>query len=236
MDIDRLRLAVAHEASATAHALTLKGIRRKTIPFREMAEEVTEAAEVRIEHLFAMSPLGQVACGADCAYCCYVPRVLVTLPELARIVERLEAWPVDQIEALKARLEAHISAQSSDVAPPAARPPCALLVGRCCSVYDARPLVCRGQHAYDVQECKTHCETGAGETTQLTVVLDAVRGALSGVVTAFHEMGAEGAFLDLSRALLIALENPKVIAQAANGLPSLAVAAVRSDMPAPHDR
>jgi hypothetical protein len=86
--------------------------------------------------------------------------------------------------------------------------------------------VCRGQHAYDVQECKTHCETGAGETRQLTVVLDAARGAVSGVVTAFHEMGAGGALLDLSRALLLALENPKVIAQAANGLSSLAAATV----------
>ena len=85
MDTDRLRLAVAREASATAHALTLKGLRRKTIPLRQMAEEVTDAVEVRIEHLFATSQLGQVACGADCAYCCYVPRVLVTLPELARI-------------------------------------------------------------------------------------------------------------------------------------------------------
>jgi hypothetical protein len=153
MDLDRLRLAVAREASATSHALTLKGIRRKTIPLRQIAEQISEALEVRVEQLFAMSQLGHVACGADCAYCCYVPRVLVTLPELAQIVERVQTWPVNEIEALRARLEAHILAQSSDAAAPAARPPCAFLVGRRCSVYDARPLVCRGQHAYDVQEC-----------------------------------------------------------------------------------
>jgi Fe-S-cluster containining protein len=235
VDRDRLRLAVAHEASATAHALTVNGIRRKTIPLRKMAEEVTEAVEARLEHLFTSHP-GQIACGADCAYCCYVPKVLVTLPELARIIEHVQAWPVEQTEALKARLEAHMLAQSSDVASPAARPPCALLVDRRCSVYAARPLVCRGQHAYDVQECKTHCETGTGETTQLTVVLDAVRGAVSGVVTAFHEMGAAGALLDLSRALLLALDNPNVIAQAASGFPSLADATVSSDPPAQHGR
>jgi len=225
-DIDRLRLAVAREASATAHALTLKGIRRKTIPLRQIADEVTEAVEVRLEHLFETSQLGPVACGADCAYCCYVPRVLVTLPELARIVEHVHTWPVDQIGTLRARLEAHILAQSSDVASPAARPPCALLIGGRCSVYEARPLVCRGQHAYDVQECKTHCATGAGETTQLTVVIDTVQGAVSGVVTAFDEMGVGGSFLDLSRALLLALENPRVIALAASGFSSLASAAV----------
>ena len=229
MDLDRLRLAVAREASATSHALTLKGIRRKTIPLRQIAEQISEALEVRVEQLFAMSQLGPVACGADCAYCCYVPRVLVTLPELARIVECVQVWPVNEIEALKARLEAHILAQSSDAAAPAARPPCAFLVGRRCSVYDARPLVCRAQHAYDVQECKTHCETGAGTTTQLTVVLDAVRGAVSGVVTAFDEMGTRGALLDLSRALLLALENPRVIAQAAGGFPSLAAATVAAE-------
>ena len=226
-EIDRLRLAVAREAGAAAHALTLKGVRRKTIPLVAMAEEVTEAVEGRIGHLFAMSQLGPVACGADCAYCCYVPRVLVSLPELARIVELVQSWPAEEIEALKGRLEAHVQAQSSDVASPAARPPCALLVARRCSVYDARPLVCRGQHAYDAQQCKTHCETGCGETTQLTVVLDTVQGAVSGVVAAFHEMGVKGAFLDLSRALLLAIENPKVVAQAANGLPALAAATVR---------
>jgi Fe-S-cluster containining protein len=235
IDIDRLRLAVTREASATAHALTIKGLRRKTIPLRQMADDVTGAVEARIEHLFATSDLGPVACGAECAHCCYVPRVLVTLPELARILERVQVWQVDQIQALKARLEAHIRAQSSNVAAPAGRPPCGLLASGRCSIYDARPLVCRAQHAYDVGECKTHCETGAGETTQLTVVLDAVRGAVSGVVTAFDDMGATGTLLDLSRALLLALENPKVIAQAASGFASLAAATVTSDTPAQHD-
>ena len=191
-----------------------------------MADEVTTAVEARIDQLFAMSQLGPLACAADCAYCCYVPRVLVTLPELARILQRLQTWPADQIEALKTRLDAHVLAQSSTVGSPSARPPCALLVGQRCSVYDVRPLVCRGQHAYDVHQCKTRCETGAGETTQLTVVLEVARGAISGVVGAFQEMGAQGALLDLSRALLIALENPKVVVQAANGLHSLAAATV----------
>ena len=95
--------------------------------------------------------------------------------------------------------------------------------------------MCRAQHAYDVQECKTHCETGAGEIRQLTVVLDAVQGAVSGVVTAFDEMGVKGTLLDLSRALLLALENPRVIVQAANGLPTLAAATVTSDVPARHN-
>ena len=229
MDTDRLRLAVAHEASATAHALTLKSMRRKTIPLRQIAVDVTRAAEDRMEHLFAMSQLGQVACGADCAYCCYVPRVLVTLPELARILEQVQAWPVDHLDALKTRLAAHVRAQL-DVSLPAAKPPCPLLADGRCSLYEVRPLVCRGQHAYDVQECKIHCETGAGETTQLTVVLDTVRGATSGVVTAFEEMGTRVGVLDLSRALLLALENPKVVAQAASGFPSLASATVTDDI------
>ena len=228
MDLDRVRLAVAREASAAAHALTVKGIKRKTIPLRQIAEEVTQAVEVRIEQLFVMSDLGPVACNADCAYCCYVPRVLVTLPELGRIIESVQAWPSDQIAALNERLQAHVLAQSSDVVSPAARPPCALLVGHRCSVYDARPLVCRGQHAYDVEECKTQCQTGAHKTTQLTVVLDAVRGAVSGIVSAFHEMGAGDTLVDLSRALLLALENPRVVAQAASGFPSLAPATVAS--------
>ena len=229
-DPDRLGLAVAHEAGAAAHELTRKGLRRKRVPLCEMADELTVAVETRIGELFMMSQLGDVACHADCAYCCHVPRVLVTLPELARIVECIKDWPVDRVEALKGRLEAHVLAQSSNVTTPAARPPCALLDGHRCSVYEVRPLVCRSQHAYNVQECKTRCETGGGETTQLTVVLEVARGAVSGVVAAFREMGAQGALLDLSRALLIALENPKVLVQAANGLTPLASATVTGDL------
>ena len=229
IDPDRLRLAVAHEAGAAAHALTRKGLRRKKAPLSEMADEVTDAVEARMAQLFRMSGLGAVACRADCAYCCYVPSVFVTLPELARIVDRLQTWPVDQLEAVKARLEAHVAAQSSHAGSPAARPPCPLLVGQRCSVYGVRPLVCRGQHAYDVQQCKMRCETGTGETTQLTVVLEVVRGAVSGVVGAFKDMGAQGALLDLSRALLIALENPRVLVQAANGLLPLATATVTAE-------
>lgn len=229
LDLDRLRLAVAREASATTHAIALKGLRRKNIPLGEMAQEVTETVEDRIAHLFAASQLGPVACGAECAYCCYVPQVLVTLPELARIVERVQTWPAEEIDALKARVDAHIRAQSAEPATPAARPACPLLVAHRCSVYDVRPLVCRGQHAYDAQQCRTRCETGTGETMQLTVVLEAVRGAVSGVVTAFQSMGAGGGLLDLSRALVLALENPRAIAQAASGFPSLASATVRAE-------
>jgi Fe-S-cluster containining protein len=152
--------------------------------------------------------------------------VLVTLPEFARILERVRTWPADQIAALRTRLDGHILAQSSNVAPPARRPPCALLVDGGCSVYDARPLVCRGQHAYDVRECQTHCETGAGETTHLTVVIDAVHGAMSGIATAFHDMGVGAALLDLSRALSIALDDPKVLARGTSGLSTLAGATI----------
>jgi hypothetical protein len=57
-----------------------------------------------------------------------------------------------------------------------------------------------------------------------------VQGAVSGVITAFHEAGAAGALLDLSRALSLALENPKLVAQAANGISSLAAATVTPDI------
>ena len=229
MDLDRLRLAVAGEASATAHAVTLKRLRRTTIPLLQIADEVTDVVETRIDHLFATSQLGPVACRADCAYCCYVPRVLVTLPECGRIIHRVRTWPADQIDALKARLEAHVAAQASDDAAPARRPPCALLADGRCSVYDVRPLVCRGQHSYDVRQCQAHCETGTGETTQLMVVVDAVRGAVSGVTEAFREMGVGASLLDLSRALVIALDNPKVLAEGTRGLSLLAGATLSPD-------
>jgi Fe-S-cluster containining protein len=220
----QMRRAVTDEATATAYGITTRVARRKTIPLREIADDVTTAVEFRAERLFTASGLGQRACRDGCAYCCYVPRVLVTLPELARIAEAVATWPADQIVALRARLEAHAAAEASGTAAPSLGPPCALLVDGRCSVYDVRPLVCRGQHAYDVRECQAHYESGTSLTLQLTLVLDAVQGAVDGVASALHEVGLRPTLFSLSRALLLALENPKAISLAAAGLASLASA------------
>lgn len=71
---------------------------------------------------------------------------------------------------------------------------------------------------------------GPGEITHLTVVLDTVQGAVSGVVTAFDEMGAGPALFDLSCALLLVLDHPKVLAPGASGVSMLA-SAVASPSP-----
>jgi Fe-S-cluster containining protein len=220
----QMRRAVADEAAATAYGITTRVTRRKTIPLREIADEVTTAVEFRAERLFTASGLGQRACRDGCAYCCYVPRVLVTLPELARIADAVLKWPPEEIAALRARLEAHAAAEASGTAAPSLAPPCALLVDGRCSAYDVRPLVCRGQHAYDVRECQTHFETGTSVTMQLTVVLDAVQGAVEGVALALEEAGLRPTLFSLSRALLLTLENPRAISLSAAGLDSLASA------------
>ena len=221
----QLRRAVTDEAAATAYGITTKVARRKTIPLREIADDVTAAVEIRTERLFSASGLGQRACRDGCAYCCYVPRVLVTLPELARIAEAVATWTPEQIVALRARLETHATAEASGTASPSLAPPCALLVDGRCSAYDVRPLVCRGQHAYDVRECEEHFETGTSLTRQLTVVLDVAQGAVEGVASALEGVGLRPTLFSLSRGLLLTLDNPKAISLSAAGLASLASAA-----------
>lgn len=61
LEIDHLRLAVTSEATTTARALTMKRLRGSTIPLRQIAADVTDAVESRIQHLFAVADLGRVA-------------------------------------------------------------------------------------------------------------------------------------------------------------------------------
>jgi Fe-S-cluster containining protein len=104
------------------------------------------------------------ACADGCASCCELP-VLVTLPEVVVAIafagaptKTISGRHTDILRGLDTTLrKTHDAYQAITPATiDTLRTPCPLLNDGSCSIYDARPLPCRGWHSLDVAPCKDH--------------------------------------------------------------------------------
>jgi Fe-S-cluster containining protein len=80
----------------------------------------------------------------------------VTVPELVAIVAHLEqTLSAEALDALRTRVEAaHLNARGlTREERNSPEHPCPLLENHRCSVYDVRPLACRGAHSLDEKAC-----------------------------------------------------------------------------------
>jgi Fe-S-cluster containining protein len=114
------------------------------------------------DDFFATDPTGpdvrkRIACSKGCSHCCHA-NVEVTIVEAIAVARRVAAD-----DALAASVRA--SAPKVDGIPPWTRYdfriPCPLL-GKdgACSIYDARPRVCRAHVSYDVKLCEEVLTSG----------------------------------------------------------------------------
>lgn len=90
------------------------------------------------------------ACRSGCAHCCYT-RVEASIPEIIALAEHLKASGRDSkinFAAAAARAREHDEAGNTR------HPVCPLLEGDKCSVYEVRPLRCRGWNSFDVGGCR----------------------------------------------------------------------------------
>jgi Fe-S-cluster containining protein len=228
-DMKSLRAGVFRDAYEGTRRAIENLVRRKKVPLQEIAALVTAGAERRISGHLAVFPFGHLACRSGCFYCCHVPRVLVTVPELAAIADAIRQRPPAEVDALVQRierhLEQHVEPDAADTFIPGTLLPCPLLVDTRCLVYDVRPLVCRTEHSFDVAQCEAQFRTGAGETLQCALVLETTDGTLRGVADGFRSVGLRGELMELSKALRVVLENPTAIQQWLAGGSLLAPAA-----------
>ncbi len=132
------------------------------------AERAAAGAEEQLRHhLTVIVPDPPIACGEGCAFCCYL-RADVTAAEIARIVLHLRATrsPAEvQLVAQRAReTAARVGGFDAD-ARAEARVPCTLLEDGRCSVYEVRPLVCRGCNSASADDCEAALGDGSVDTT-----------------------------------------------------------------------
>jgi Fe-S-cluster containining protein len=205
----RERLDVFFAARDEGYRLTCEALRRgiRLEEVAECAEAVARFADEALEIVRdAYRP--PIKCAEGCAYCCRKPGVLVSVPELVRIVTHLEAELDDEaLACLRRRTNEYVAALGGgDFNASTARSiPCPLLVDDRCSVYPIRPLVCRGYNSTSVEACRLAHEEPMRTVPIFAVLKDVTDGASVGMTQGTAGAGCSDALVDLGTALAIAL-------------------------------
>ncbi len=192
-----------------------------TILRGEKSAAVT-AAVVANAHNWADSMIDQSperdhrACRAGCAFCCYLPVVLVTAAEAVYLADWLHTHcSTEELAAIQQRLAERLQQQTTatSATPVQIRPPCALLQDNHCLAYPARPLKCRGWNSVRLEACEQ--AYGRSQSSQ-QVPVDAYAFVMgNAVLTGLSESATQAVFdgttYDLTWALARALEIPDAV-------------------------
>ena len=147
-------------------------------------------------------------CREGCSYCCCKPGVLTSIPDLLRILDHiratLDADAVADLRARAARYASLIEGRSFDD-PTNDSVPCPLLQGGRCSVYEVRPLTCRGYNSTSVDACRSAHADASVLVPIFSVLKDVTDGATVGAAQRLRDAGLNDALVDLGSALVIAL-------------------------------
>jgi Fe-S-cluster containining protein len=123
----------------------------------DVAERVMASTSRLILALLARAPEGAVACKAGCDHCCHQV-VGVTAPEAFAIFAHLTRTRSEsELEQLRARV-GELYERSRGLTSTerfSSAHPCVFLEGGGCSIYEARPLSCRGMNSLDASECES---------------------------------------------------------------------------------
>ena len=163
-----------------------------------MAEKLW--AEIRATPAFALGTK-KAACGKGCGWCCH-QRVGATAVEVLHIAETLRQRP--DAKSLIARIDAWPQGRA-----------CALLVEGACSIYDIRPLKCRGLYQVDARWCMTTYAKmdlplfGPSPSHEFQLPpKDVFDGAVFGLALPFHLAGRDCPGVDFMPALKAVIHRP----------------------------
>jgi Fe-S-cluster containining protein len=167
-------------------------------------------------------------CREGCSYCCRKPGVLVTVPELLRVLERVRGtFDEETIAALRGRARAYVEqlAGRSFNDPTDESMPCPLLIDERCSVYEVRPLTCRGYNSTSVDACRRAHDSAGAFVPIFALIKDVTDGTTVGSATRLRAMAFDDSLVDLGTAIAIAMESGDGFAEAiADGGDALAPA------------
>jgi uncharacterized protein len=172
---------------------------------RRVHDDMTSAIE-------ALPSKAQHACASGCDFCCYLP-VDVLAPEAFRIAAHLrQTRSPEELATLVYRL----GAQGQDGF---GLRPCVFLDHGRCSIYEVRPMVCRGYNSLSRERCEAYHHDA---TVDLSGTKDRVAGRLAeavedGVIAGLEALGLDAQWYELSSAVLRALETADGLVQWAQG-------------------
>ncbi len=186
--------ALQQQKAATIHAL--QASRRKGGVLR-LAKQVHREMSAAID---ALPSKAQHACAPGCFFCCYLP-VDVLAPEAFRVAAHLkQTRSPGELADLVYRLGAHgqqdFGARS-----------CVFLADGRCSIYEVRPMVCRGYNSLSKERCEAFYHDAS---IDLKGTKDRVAGRLAeamedGVIAGLNALGLDAQWYELSSAVLRAL-------------------------------
>ncbi|HEY7374469.1 MAG TPA: YkgJ family cysteine cluster protein [Polyangia bacterium] len=160
---------IAAAAASTAHGTLARETSLAAVV--ALARNAMDATSRLIEALLSRAPAGAVACRAGCDHCCY-QSVGVTPPEALAIFDHLSrtlgegelARVAAAVAAGRARARGLSAAERFSP-----EQPCVFLdvaAGRC-TIYEVRPLSCRGMNSLDATECETRLRDPAARAAFL---------------------------------------------------------------------
>jgi hypothetical protein len=153
---------IAAAAASTAHGTLARETTLEVVV--ALARNAMAATSRLIESLLARAPAGAVACGAGCAHCCY-QSVGVTPPEALAIFDHLSQTLAEaDLQRVAARVGAARARTRGLSAAERFSPelPCPFLdeAAARCTIYEVRPLSCRGMNSLDAAECEKRLRDG----------------------------------------------------------------------------
>jgi hypothetical protein len=199
----------ARMAAAGVSLKILSGPAPGTIELAQTIDELTDRSIMQVHA--ACHDGHRVACRSGCTYCCMFP-VAASAPEVLAIATFVrERFDEERQVALNARVEANISATDGmDMSQrDRVRMDCPFLEAGKCSVYDVRPVACRGVSSYSIDDCREDYEhPGTGVEIHTNGLRELVFGAIrEGLGIACKSASVEHRLLELVRAYKIASED-----------------------------
>jgi Fe-S-cluster containining protein len=178
----------------------------------ELARSINELTDRSIRQVHAACHDGhRVACRSGCTYCCMVP-VAASAPEVLAIATFVrKRFNEERRAALDRRVEANIAAtEGMDMSQrDRVRLDCPFLEAGKCTVYEVRPIACRGYSSYSVEDCREDFQhPGTGVEGHTNGIRELVFGAIrEGLAIACKSASVEHRLLELVRAYTIASED-----------------------------
>jgi uncharacterized protein len=223
------RLEVFVGSRDAGHNLTVDGL-SEGVSVRSLvatAAALTEYADLAMA-IVSEEYRPHLDCKDGCSYCCRKPGVLVTVPELLRVLDRVRSTFDDEMTAaLRERARGYVRqlAGRSFNDPTDESFPCPLLVDERCSVYESRPLTCRGYNSTSVDACRRAHDSAGAFVPIFALIKDVTDGTTVGAATRLREIAFNHSMVDLGTALDIALDSGEGFGSAlADGSDALAPA------------
>jgi len=167
-------------------------------------------AQQTIDEVTANAP--RLGCKAGCAWCCH-QNVECTIPEAILIAAHI--GPDDPRRARIIEAAAKLGGLDEPARRRAGKP-CPLLVDNRCSVYDDRPLMCRGMMAADAAGCRRAHESALAGAPELPVeifplVQYFMLGDQAGMRGILKDMGLQHDLVEMTRAVAAILLDPDIV-------------------------